>query len=49
MFSRKEISIFVICFLLGLFVAWSCILEAGEWNEKPIMCENEIETFDAIN
>ena len=28
MFSRKEISIFVICFLLGLFVAWSCRLEA---------------------
>ena len=49
MFSRKEISIFVICFLLGLFVAWSCRLEAGEWNEKPIMCANEIETFDAIN
>tara|TARA_B100001029_G_scaffold146021_1_gene126509 strand:- start:2994 stop:3431 length:438 start_codon:yes stop_codon:yes gene_type:complete len=23
-------------------------LDAGEWNEKPIMCANEIETFDAI-
>ena len=22
---------------------------AGEWNEKPIMCANEVETFDAIN
>ena len=21
---------------------------AGEWNEKPIMCANEIETFDTI-
>ena len=23
-------------------------LEAGEWNDKPIMCANEKETFDAI-
>ena len=23
-------------------------LDAGEWNEKPIMCANEIETFDTI-
>ena len=27
---------------------WPYDSEAGEWNEKPIMCANEVETFDAI-
>ena len=24
-------------------------MQAGEWNEKPIMCADEVETFSAIN
>ena len=31
---------------MGLLTAFS--LSAGEWNEKPILCANEIETFQAI-
>ena len=49
MFGKKEIIIFIIAALVGLILAYSCRLEAGEWNEKPIMCANETETFDAIN
>ena len=49
MFSRKEILFWAFALIMGLFLAYSCRLEAGEWNEKPIMCANETETFDAIN
>lgn len=48
MFSRGEIMFWVFALIMGLFLAYSCRLEAGEWNDKPIMCGNETETFDAI-
>ena len=35
--------------LLSLLLVTSSVVYAGEWNEKPIMCANEVETFDAIN
>ena len=31
---------------MGLLTAFS--LSAGEWNEKPILCANETETFQSI-
>ena len=45
MFGKKEIIIFIIAALVGLILAYSCRLEAGQWNEKPVMCvfEKEIE------
>ena len=49
MFNKKEIWIFVICFIMGLFVAYSCKLEAGEWNDKPVMCANSEETEEVLN
>ena len=48
MFSRKEIIIWVFVAFLGVVLAYSCRLEAGEWNEKPVMCADEEETFEAI-
>ena len=36
----------VVC--LSFFMGGYTITHAGEWNEKPIMCANEIETFDTI-
>lgn len=36
MFSRKEILFWVFALIMGLFLAYSCRLEAGEWNDKPI-------------
>ncbi len=33
--------------VLGLFV--TVCISAGEWNDKPIMCGDEAETFNAIN
>ena len=36
----------IVC-LLFCMVGYTTI-RAGEWNEKPIMCANEKETFDAI-
>ena len=35
--------------LLSLLLVVSSVVYAGEWNEKPIMCSDEVETFDAIN
>ena len=35
--------------LLSLLLVASSVVYAGEWNDKPIMCGNEVETFDAIN
>ena len=49
MFSRKEIIIFIIAAFVGLTLAYSCRLEAGEWNEKPVMCADEKETQKALN
>ena len=45
MFSRKEIMFWVFTLMLGLTLAYTCRLEAGEWNDKPVMCvfEKEIE------
>ena len=33
---------------LLLCMALYTTTQAGEWNEKPIMCANEVETFEAI-
>ena len=49
MFSRKEITIGVLVAFLGMVLAYSCRLEAGEWNEKPVMCASEEETYKTIN
>ena len=43
MFSKKEIIIWILIALVGLTLAYSCRLEAGEWNDKPIMCVFEKE------
>ena len=37
----------VVCLLF--FMVGYTTMQAGEWNEKPIMCANETETFQAIN
>lgn len=38
---------YMVVFLLFFMVGYTT-MQAGEWNEKPIMCANEVETFDAI-
>ena len=45
MFNRNEIMFWVFTLMLGLTLAYTCRLEAGEWNDKPVMCvfEKEIE------
>ena len=48
MFNRNEIMFWVLTLMLALMLAYACRLEAGEWNEKPVMCANEAETFQAI-
>lgn len=48
MFNRNEIMFWVLTLMLALMLAYACRLEAGEWNEKPVMCANEVETFQAI-
>ena len=48
MFSRKEIFIFILVTVIGLSLSYACRLEAGEWNEKPVMCSERDEVFDAI-
>ena len=48
MFSRKEIVVWILAAVVGITLAYSCRLEAGEWNEKPVMCADEEETFEAI-
>ena len=35
--------------LLSLLLVASSVVYAGEWNEKPIMCADRVETFGAIN
>ena len=48
MFSRKEIVVWILAAVVGITLAYSCRLEAGEWNEKHVMCADEEETFEAI-
>ena len=45
MFSKKEIVVWIFVTVVGLFLAYACRLEAGEWNEKPVMCASEEETY----
>ena len=34
--------------LLTLCLILPCMVFAGEWNEKPVMCADRIETFKTI-
>ena len=45
----KDSWLYVFCFIAILLLAIVPQVSAGEWNEKPIMCANKMETFDAIN
>ena len=49
MFGKKEIIVFILAAIVGLVLAYSCRLEAGEWNEKPVMCAGEKETTEILN
>ena len=41
---------YLICGILILFFMFTpSILQGGEWNDKPIMCADEQETFSVIN
>ena len=42
----KQLLYMVVCLLF--FMGGYTITPAGEWNDKPIMCANEQETFRAI-
>ena len=44
----KDSWLYLFCFIAILLFAIVPQVNAGEWNEKPIMCANKIETFDAI-
>ena len=44
----KDSWLYLFCFIAILLFAIVPQVNAGEWNEKPIMCANEAETFDAI-
>ena len=44
----KENIWFIFVGILIILFAIAPQLEAGEWNDKPIMCANEVETFQAI-
>ena len=45
----KDSWLYLFCFIAILLFAIVPQVKAGEWNEKPIMCANKMETFDAIN
>ena len=45
----KDSWLYLFCFIAILLFAIVPQVNAGEWNEKPIMCANETETFQAIN
>ena len=49
MFGKKEIIVLILASIVGLVLAYSCRLEAGEWNEKPVMCAGEKETTEILN
>ena len=42
----KLLSYMVVC--LSFYMVGYTTTQAGEWNEKPILCANETETFQAI-
>ena len=44
----KDSWMYLFCLIVILLLAIVPQVNAGEWNEKPIMCANEVETFDAI-
>ena len=44
----KDSWMYLFCLIVILLFAIVPQVNAGEWNEKPIMCANEVETFDAI-
>ena len=48
MFSRREIIAWIFAAIIGIVLAYSCRLEAGEWNEKPVMCAFEKETNEVL-
>ena len=48
MFSKKEIIVFIFVGFIGLSLAYSCRLQAGDWNEKPVMCAGKKETFETL-
>ena len=45
----KDSWLYLFCFIAILLFAIVPQVKAGEWNEKPIMCANKMETFDVIN
>ena len=45
----KDSWLYLFCFIAILLFAIVPQVKAGEWNEKPIMCADKMETFDAIN
>jgi len=45
----KDSWMYLFCLIVILLFAIVPQVNAGEWNEKPIMCANKMETFDAIN
>ena len=45
----KDSWLYLFCFIAILLFAIVPQVNAGEWNDKPIMCANKMETFDAIN
>ena len=45
----KDSWLYLFCFIAILLLAIVPQVKAGEWNEKPIMCANKMETFNAIN
>ena len=44
----KDSWMYLFCLIVILLLAIVPQVNAGEWNEKPIMCANEVEIFDAI-
>ena len=44
----KDSWMYLFCLIVILLLAIVPQVNAGEWNEKPIMCANEVETFNAI-
>ena len=49
MLSKREIITWLIAAIVGIFLAYACRLEAGEWNDKPVMCADEKETQEVLN
>jgi len=45
----KDSWLYLFCFIAILLFAIVPQVKAGEWNEKPIMCADKMETFDVIN